>query len=618
MTSPHMPKVAGFEPSPASSSEAATPVPSSSDASPGTVTAERDELHHRLADLRLLHERTERLARTTTLDGALRELLHGGAALLGARRGLLTLVPGLHGASGAAPAHHPADPVTSGAGAAPLAGHPADGAWPAFPGLRPGRTVGLGLGPADLGELETVPHHSGWPASQAASPAPGAPPAEPSEPPGSAAPLAHPAPDGEPPDPTPTAGHPAPDTPAPSGAPGVPSGTPGVPPGAGRPEHSRAEGEFDAVPHPLAGIAHPDIAADHTLDPLHRAVAARLGYAASYAAPLATSEEADGTPSTLLGTAVWLYDQPAEPSPGQRLLLDQYLRFAAAHTARELARSGAERARRELHAELLPGGLPRLPDVTLAARRRPGPDGGAWYDALPLPDGALGLAVGGVTGDGAATTATLSRLRSALRAYAVLEGEDPVAVLSDLEVLLRLTEPGRTATALFAFAEPAARRVRLAGAGHCPPLVTGERRTEYVETTVSAPLNMLACWEAPSAQLTLREGETLLLYSDGLLRRTGDPVDLAFARLRSTVAAAPDEVRADPEALVDHVLRELLPEAPVERATGNTGTSEDTGAAGESADRAEHHVPGSVPGAAGRARPANAEVADAVLLAVRF
>ncbi len=101
----------------------------------------------------------------------------------------------------------------------------------------------------------------------------------------------------------------------------------------------------------------------------------------------------------------------------------------------------------------------------------------------------------------------MGRLRASLRAYAVMEGEDPVAVLSDLELLLRLTEPARTATALFAYCEPAARKVVLAGAGHTPPLILGERRCEYVETTLSAPLGMLACWEAPSVEFSPRRAK---------------------------------------------------------------------------------------------------------------
>ncbi|EST37538.1 hypothetical protein N566_12490, partial [Streptomycetaceae bacterium MP113-05] len=204
---------------------------------------------------------------------------------------------------------------------------------------------------------------------------------------------------------------------------------------------------------------------------------------------------------------------------------------------------------------------PRVPGVRLAVRHRTGSRGGGdWYDALPLPEGALGLAVGGVTGAGPGAMAAMGRLRASLRAYAVMEGEDPVAVLSDLELLLRLTEPARAATALFAYAEPATRRIVLAGAGHCPPLIVGPGRTEWVETSLSAPLGMLACWEAPSVELTVRAGETLLFYSDGMLRRTGDATDRAYARLHSVVAGAPTGVRDDPELLVEHVLHTMLPD----------------------------------------------------------
>lgn len=154
----------------------------------------------------------------------------------------------------------------------------------------------------------------------------------------------------------------------------------------------------------------------------------------------------------------------------------------------------------------------------------------------------------------------MGRLRASLRAYAVMEGEDPVAVLSDLELLLRLTEPARSATALFAYAEPARRRIVLAGAGHAPPLVIGDRRTEFVETSLSAPLGMLSCWEAPSVELSPAPGETVLLYTDGLLRRTGDAMDRAFARLHAAASSVPKADRHDPGAVADHVLRTLLPE----------------------------------------------------------
>ncbi|TXJ82012.1 serine/threonine-protein phosphatase [Streptomyces lavendulae] len=315
-----------------------------------------------------------------------------------------------------------------------------------------------------------------------------------------------------------------------------------------------------ALPYDTAGtaeIVHPDLFAEDDLDPRHREVAARLGYAASYALPLAT----DG--AGRLGAAVWLYDEPAAPHERQRHLAGLYIRHATEHLARlrEVENTRARMA--TLTEELLPSRLPRVPGVQLAARHRTGPRGGGdWYDALPLPDAALGLSVGSVTGSGPSAVAAAGRLRASLRAYAVMEGEDPVAVLSDLELLLRLTEPARSATALFAYCEPVLRRVTLAGAGHSPPLLTGERRTEFAETSVSAPLGMLSCWEAPSAEVQVEEGETVLLYTDGLLRRTGDPTDRAFARLHSAAASVPRALRQDPGAVADHVLRAVLPDGP--------------------------------------------------------
>ncbi|MET9414971.1 PP2C family protein-serine/threonine phosphatase [Streptomyces klenkii] len=318
---------------------------------------------------------------------------------------------------------------------------------------------------------------------------------------------------------------------------------------------------FDDLPQAgsRGGTAHPDIAADEGLDPRHREVAARLGYGASYAVPLETEH------AGRIGAAVWLYDEPAEPTERQRHLVGLYRDHATEHLARQLELAEARRTVATLREELLPSRLPRTPGVRLAVRHRTGPlGGGDWYDALPLPEGALGLAVGGVSGSGPGAVAAMGRLRASLRAYAVMEGEDPVAVLSDLELLLRLTEPSRAATAIFAYCEPAERKVVLAGAGHCPPLIIGDHRAEFVETSLSAPLGMLACWEAPSVEIEPAPGETLLFYSDGLLHRTGKPMDRAFARLRTAAAGVPKAARRDPEAVVEHVLRTVLPQLPQE------------------------------------------------------
>ncbi|MCK7623278.1 serine/threonine-protein phosphatase [Streptomyces sp. RS10V-4] len=491
MSAPHVPKVAGIEPAlpapahtndpcvtPASAGPAAgtppdgpsttgAPQDPAADLSPvDRLAAVQDRLAGWISDLSTLHDLTEQLARTRTVENALRELLRAGAFLVGARRGLVVLSP--------------------------------------QDGLGPETTVGLGLGHAEIGHLETVPRRA----------------------------LSYAR---------------------------ILDGLPE--PGAGD----------DAAAEARTEIAEPDIPGEKDLDPRLREVAAGLGYAASYAVPLAAG------PVGRIGAAVWLYDEPAEPGDRRRHLVGLYRAHAAEHLAGLLELHRSRQTARTLREELLPSRLPRIPGVRLAVRHATGPRGGGdWYDALPLPDGALGLAVGSVTGSGPSAVAAMGRLRASLRAYAVMEGEDPVAVLSDLELLMRLTEPARSATALFAFTEPppgapggppsdgaagpAPRKMVLAGAGHCPPLVLGDLRAEFVETSLSAPLGMLACWEAPSVEIEPGPGETVLLYSDGLLHRTGEPMDRAFARLHSAAAAVPRASRRDPEAVVDHIVRTLLPQ----------------------------------------------------------
>ncbi|KPC61274.1 PP2C family protein-serine/threonine phosphatase [Streptomyces chattanoogensis] len=514
MSVPHVPKVAGIEPAlpaPAHTADPLTPKASpepspdtssdsddssdspdsadscdsrqdscpdgSRDISPvDRIAAVQDRLAGWISDLSTLHDLTEQLAGTRTLDEALHELLRAGAALVGARRGLVVLAP-------------------------------ADG-------LGPETTIGLGLGHADIGHIETVPRRAlSYARILDGLPEPGA--------------------------------------------------CDDPPKGSARDADARTE------------ISEPDIPGEKDLDPRLREVAARLGYAASYAVPLIAD------PIGRTGAAVWLYDEPAAPTERQRHLIGLYRAHAAAHLARLLELHRAQQDTVTLREELLPSRLPRVPGVRLAVRHSTGPRGGGdWYDALPLPDGALGLAVGSVTGSGPSVVAAMGRLRASLRAYAVMEGEDPVAVLSDLELLLRLTEPARSATALFAFTEPPPgapggppappmpaglddpfpRKLLLAGAGHCPPLLMGELRTEFVETTLSAPLGMLACWEAPSVEIELAPGETLLFYSDGLLHRTGEAMDRAFARLHAAAASVPKGSRHDPEAIVDHIVRTMLPQ----------------------------------------------------------
>lgn len=299
----------------------------------------------------------------------------------------------------------------------------------------------------------------------------------------------------------------------------------------------------------------------------YREVAAQLGIGASYALPL--SVRPDAAP---LGAAVWFFDEPTRPAACRRQMAGLYCADAARQLDRELDRERLRRTAEALRRGLLPDRLPQVPRLRLAARCLPAAlaeaGGSDWYDAVALPDGTVGLTVGSVAGgagDGPGAAAAMGRLRAALRAYAVLEGEDPVSVLGDLELLLKTTEPNRTATALYASVDPSTRRLSLAGAGQCPPLLVTAYGASFVETSLSAPLGMLSCWEAPGVELRADRGDLLVLYTEGLARRSGGSLYAGQARLRAAAADAPYEVRQDPERFCGHLLATCVdPDAPAE------------------------------------------------------
>jgi len=176
-----------------------------------------------------------------------------------------------------------------------------------------------------------------------------------------------------------------------------------------------------------------------------------------------------------------------------------------------------------LQAALLPTDLPAVPGLRLAARYRSPADtdvlvGGDLYDVVPEPDG-CGVVVADVCGKGAAAAALTALIRHTVRAE-IDHGHGPAVVLERLNrAMLRASggRPGRFATVAQAriTRTPSGATVRLASAGHPPPLVVRGGRTE----AVSARGTLLGVY--PDVTLTevtfdLNHGEIMVLYTDGV------------------------------------------------------------------------------------------------------
>jgi serine phosphatase RsbU (regulator of sigma subunit) len=122
-----------------------------------------------------------------------------------------------------------------------------------------------------------------------------------------------------------------------------------------------------------------------------------------------------------------------------------------------------------LQRSLLPGRLGMIDGIDAAGRYVPGAEvgvGGDWYDLFALPSGRVGAVIGDVAGNGLQAAAVMSRIRSALRAYA-LESNDPADVLTRLDRKIQTFEPDAMATVIYACSTRPAIRPSCPSPGTC-------------------------------------------------------------------------------------------------------------------------------------------------------
>jgi GAF domain-containing protein/anti-sigma regulatory factor (Ser/Thr protein kinase) len=211
-----------------------------------------------------------------------------------------------------------------------------------------------------------------------------------------------------------------------------------------------------------------------------------------------------------------------------------------------------------LQRSVLPTTLPRVAGVQLASRYLPGTAelnvGGDWFDAIPLSDGRLGLVVGDVVGKGVHAAATMSQLRNALRAFS-LDRMKPSSTLARLNRLAEEVLETAFATVVYAVVDPEALVCRFTSAGH-PPLLAAfpDGRVELLEGGRGLPLGTGSTARYRQDVVDLPAGSVLVLYTDGLVERRGESIDVGLERLRAAALAGP----RDPEQLVEHILDAMV------------------------------------------------------------
>ena len=182
--------------------------------------------------------------------------------------------------------------------------------------------------------------------------------------------------------------------------------------------------------------------------------------------------------------------------------------------------------------------------VDVAVRYRPAEQGrlvaGDWYDALLLADKQVLLVVGDITGHGIDAVTGMIAARNALRGLAAT-GAGPAELLWHLNHAACYLTEGIAGTVVCGRYDPETRVLRWARAGHLPPVLVRDGAAEMLPLPGGVLLGLDPDAEYEEAVLPMRSGDTLLLFTDGLIERRADSISDALREFtRASVPAGPD------------------------------------------------------------------------------
>ena len=232
----------------------------------------------------------------------------------------------------------------------------------------------------------------------------------------------------------------------------------------------------------------------------------------------------------------------------QDISSQHWTEIALAATRDQLAHTEQEAAERNrlalrLQRAIMPT-APRPIDAAgldIAVRYRPAETdhlvGGDWYDAVVLPTEQILLVVGDVAGHGIDAATDMVALRNALRGLAAT-GAGPAQLLSWLNTVAHHLTDHVTATAVCGVYDPSRQTLRWARAGHPPPLLVRDGRATALPLPTGMLLGAVSDAHYGEQELALHPGDTLMMYTDGLIERKDSTLDQSLEHLRSAAQVA--------------------------------------------------------------------------------
>ena len=261
-----------------------------------------------------------------------------------------------------------------------------------------------------------------------------------------------------------------------------------------------------------------------------------------------------------IGAVGFTYDDTVSFDAAEELALLTIADLVTQAVIKVVSATEERRAFASLHAALLDLVIPALPGVTTASIHRTATQtahaGGDWFNATQLVGDKQLFVIGDVAHHGTAAVGEMGRIRAIVLAYAV--EDHPPTRIAELTTLTMAKLSSTFATACIVIYDPVTRVLEWTTAGHpYPLLIPRDGEPEFLAETHGPPLGVDPEFQYGMGSVTFAPGDTLLLYSDGLIERRDTGIDADFERLRGAIPLAAQR----PGQLVEQLVDRLHPSA---------------------------------------------------------
>jgi sigma-B regulation protein RsbU (phosphoserine phosphatase) len=213
---------------------------------------------------------------------------------------------------------------------------------------------------------------------------------------------------------------------------------------------------------------------------------------------------------------------------------------------------------RTIQESFLPQKAPEVQRYRFSAHYTPALEvGGDFYDFIHLDENLTGIVIGDVSGKGVSAALYMAKLGSDMRTLAFTE-QSPVEALAKLnDLLAERSRRGMFATLLYIELDSRSGKLTISNAGHLPPIIKkADGSLMTLANAGGAPLGMLPGMKFSQETARLERGETVILYTDGIVEAMNAKEELyGYARFEALLKKSPPDPDMIKTAIIEDVNR---------------------------------------------------------------